>query len=59
MWTVAELELAICGSPEIPVAAIRDSARFETSRDNPHVKVGTCSLLASHTGCSACLPCFS
>ena len=30
MWTVAELEQAICGSPEIPVAAIRDSARFET-----------------------------
>ena len=29
---------AVCGSPEIPVAAIRDSARYEMDKDSPVVR---------------------
>ena len=38
LWTAQELELAVCGSPEIPVSVIRDNARFEISADSPRVK---------------------
>ena len=29
MWTAQELELQVCGSPVIPVAAVRSTARFQ------------------------------
>lgn len=38
MWTAAEFERAVCGSPEIPVEEIRRTARYDLDRNAPEVE---------------------
>jgi hypothetical protein len=37
MWTAAELELAVCGTPDIPVDELRRTARYSIDREAPEV----------------------
>jgi hypothetical protein len=37
LWTAAEFELAVCGSPEIPIAVLRETARYDLSKDSAEV----------------------